>query len=33
MDSYADVLNPQWKEYNNIKSEMITSIGINNATA
>ena len=27
MDKYADALNPQWKEYNDIKSEMLASIG------
>ena len=27
MDSYADVLNPQWKEYSDIKAEMVAGIG------
>ena len=27
MDGYADVLNPQWKEYNDIKAEMVAGIG------
>ena len=29
MDSYADVLNPQWKEYNDIKAEMVAGAGVN----
>jgi len=33
MDIYADALNPQWKEYNDIKSEMLANIGTNNATS
>ena len=27
MDGYADVLNPQWREYNDIKAEMVAGIG------
>lgn len=27
MDGYADVLNPQWKEYSDIKAEMVAGIG------
>ena len=31
MDIYADALNPQWKEYNDIKTQLVA--GIKNATA
>jgi len=32
MDIYADALNPQWKEYNDIKAQILASIGTSNAT-